>query len=493
MKTGYLITLILPLLILLNSGCHDFLDIKPKGKDIPEKIAHYDGLFNNTILSNLTYSKVTDNGGTTFKATELYYIYMSDELTADAASFANMGRAAQAAYTYDPDIFLEEDYSAEWSAAYQHIYLYNVIAGGVMDAEDGTSREKKELLAEARVGRAYMHFYLAQLFCKPYHKATAARDAGIPIVTKANSGETGFSRETVQKVYEFITTELEQACPDLKPQTQHRQRIYQAAGYYMLGKVYLTMGEYEKALGALNKALKATENTTVSLELFDYNQKITEWGYMGSSAIWGLSCAYPTNFDENNNELIYNKQINIMPLVFFVYPPMVYVKPEYMALYSRHDHRSKFFSDTDYTGVTQWPYFRRVCRMTYTMAGDMADLYLMLAECKARTEDEDGARADLLTLRQHRMPQDEAVIPADINTKEKLIRFIIDERKREYIMTGLLWFDQRRLWNDPLFQQDKAKYTHTDGQKTYTLTEDRLTYRIPPKVLLYNQGWEDNK
>ena len=65
---------------------------------------------------------------------------MTDELITDEASYANMGRSARAAYTYDPDIFLEEDYSAEWSAAYQQIYLYNVIANGVMDAEDGTTR-----------------------------------------------------------------------------------------------------------------------------------------------------------------------------------------------------------------------------------------------------------------------------------------------------------------------------------------------------------------
>ena len=58
---------------------------------------------------------------------------MTDELITDEASYANMGRSARAAYTYDPDIFLEEDNSAEWSAAYQQIYLYNVIANGVMD------------------------------------------------------------------------------------------------------------------------------------------------------------------------------------------------------------------------------------------------------------------------------------------------------------------------------------------------------------------------
>ena len=76
-------------------------------------------------------------------------IYIDGRIDHGWGSYTNMGRSARAAYTYDPDIFLEEDYSAEWSAAYQQIYLYNVIANGVMDAEDGTTQKKKELLAEA--------------------------------------------------------------------------------------------------------------------------------------------------------------------------------------------------------------------------------------------------------------------------------------------------------------------------------------------------------
>ena len=32
--------------VLLLGGCKDFLDAKPKGKDIPETIEHYNGMFN---------------------------------------------------------------------------------------------------------------------------------------------------------------------------------------------------------------------------------------------------------------------------------------------------------------------------------------------------------------------------------------------------------------------------------------------------------------
>lgn len=129
--------------------------------------------------------------------------------------------------------------------------------------------------------------------------------------------------------------------------------------------------------------------------------------------------------------------------------------------------------------------------MIYTISGDLPDLYLMLAECKARTGDETGAREDLLTLREKRMPASEAGVPAEVNTKDKLIRFVIDERKREYMMTGMRWFDMRRLWNDPLFQQDKAACTHTNGIEVFPLTEERLTYKIPPRVMEFNGNWKD--
>ena len=252
------------------------------------------------------------------------------------------------------------------------------------------------------------------------------------------------------------------------------------------------MGEYGKALEALESAYKGTQNSSITLELFDYNQEIYNWGYTGAPNTWGMSCTYPINLSEDNNELIYNKQVSILPITLFLYPPQVYVKPEYMALYSKNDHRAKFFSDKDYTGVTQWPYSKRVCRYMFTVCGDLPDLYLMLAECKARTGDETGARADLLALREKRMPAAEAAIPASVNSKEKLIRFVLEERTREFMMSGMRWFDIRRLWNDPLFQDDKKNYTHKVGEQTYTLTEDRLTYRIPPKVMSFNRGWVNN-
>ena len=44
----------------------------------------------------------------------------------------------------------------------------------------------------------------------------------------------------------------------------------------------------------------------------------------------------------------------------------------------------------------------------------------------------------------------------------------------------------RRLWSDPIFEFMKEFYTHTDGEQTYTLTEERLTMNIPPQITAWH-------
>ena len=114
----------------------------------------------------------------------------------------------------------------------------------------------------------------------------------------------------------------------------------------------------------------------------------------------------------------------------------------------------------------------------------------MLAECEARAGDLSKAKSLLEQLRQNRMPAASAAVT--VSDKDGLIRLAITERRREFMHMGFRWFDMRRLWNDPLFQDHKADYFKTDGTSTYQLTEQRLVYKIPPKILSFNPGWTDN-
>ena len=124
----------------------------------------------------------------------------------------------------------------------------------------------------------------------------------------------------------------------------------------------------------------------------------------------------------------------------------------------------------------------------------MPDLYLLLAEARARTNDLAGAREALLALRTRRMPASSAAeMP---QTQEALVRFVIDERRREFATLGFRWFDMRRLSVDPLFAG--TVYTHTvydaDGsvKATHTLRPERFALRFSPKLLSQSPGLVNN-
>ena len=169
--------------VLLLGGCKDFLDVKPKGKDIPETIEHYNGMFNSTNLTSVTYSQVTELG-TKLGVSTLYNIFMGDELTATQTSVSELDFKMNQAYQWEGKIFGEEDDVCEWATMYQQIYTFNVIINNVMDASGGTNKRKLELQAEARVNRAFRYLILAQYFGKPYNESTANSDLCVPLVVE---------------------------------------------------------------------------------------------------------------------------------------------------------------------------------------------------------------------------------------------------------------------------------------------------------------------
>src|SRR5690606_7313662 len=161
-------------------------------------------------------------------------------------------------------------------------YIYNLVANGVMDVEDGTENQKKALLAEARVSRAYMHFWTAQLFALPYNEASATTDLGVPLIMEANTELKDLKRATLKETYDFITSEIETSIGDLPHETYNRNRISKAAGYYILGEVYFYMKKYDQALLAFRNANTFLKQTNIPVDVYDYNVKVPTWfiGFM---------------------------------------------------------------------------------------------------------------------------------------------------------------------------------------------------------------------
>src|SRR5690554_5582464 len=140
-----------------------------------------------------------------------------------------------------------------------------------MNSTGGTEAEKKALSAEARVYRAWLHFYFVNLYGRPFHPDTAPSDPGFPIILTNDLTRKDFQRNTVLEVYEFIVDELEAAIPDLPTTISNRYRIAQSAGYAYLGKVLVFMRNYADAISALESAISTGNNASIPIGLYDYH------------------------------------------------------------------------------------------------------------------------------------------------------------------------------------------------------------------------------
>ena len=468
----------------LLTGCTDWLMVQPRGVEVPDKLEHYEGLLYGT--DQVFIGEV--------------FPYMCFENTCTGSGYETMysavGRPECNAYLWQADIFREDEECAEWNFPAAGMYALNVVVNGVMDASDGTDEEKLAVRSEARMMRAYMHFLMAQFFGKPYDTATAGQDLCIPLITEASTTQTDLPRRTVEDVYDFILTEMTESVANLPDRMSHHKRVFRTAGYTMLGKVYWMMGRYEDALPAFEEAMKSLRSSETDGIFLDYPALAGDGG----------AISYPTDPKLNPEELY---ELESMFLLYHSMWPsyygstLIYIKPEVLQEYyaDTEDYRLSFMAAFS-TGAS--PYGKAIdlsdqyyidlqhTRITTNFGITTPDLFLMYAECLARTGNDDEAVALLEELRAARMPAANAAVPASLSGNE-LVKYAVAERMRENLGYGASWFDMRRLWNDPLFQDMKKWYVHTDGVQEYTLTEQRLVMRIPPSVMIWHDDYVNNE
>lgn len=80
---------------------------------------------------------------------------------------------------------------------------------------------------------------------------------------------------------------------------------------------------------------------------------------------------------------------------------------------------------------------------------------------------------------------------SDFTDKTDLLRFILDERRRELIMSGIRLFDIKRLNLEPEFTKSVTHYVE-DTEFTLEPESPNLVFPIPGVVLNYNPDMEQN-
>lgn len=498
----YFNTIGLGLLLLTATSCKkSFLEITPKGSLIARTYSDYNLLMNGSNFYVYQTSGIYEPA-----------MLMGDDVAAIDGYFnGSSGSAvARAIFRWDADIFLKgpdaysrTDYPEFLRLLQKNIYLCNKIILETPSATEGTEQQKASLVAEARAQRAFINFQLINYFGKPYLEASAATDPGWPIITETEVAAKNFNRSSLKEIYDFIIKDLSEAIPHLVTTRPFLTRMTKGAAEALLGKVYLFMGRSQDALDMLNAAFTDISSMSTAPKLYDYNitfdSNVADGGkFLPINNSSGPNSPYNNITDITESVLAINSYADAYNGNNYG-NNFLLLSQDAMELFDPSDWRLKFYTNMQTDLVTPVPsgLMRKYGKKYVRIGMELPELYLLRAEARARTNDLSGAISDVEYLRKNRMPAAKANVPGVIaGDKVQLLKFIFDERQREFAVEGYRWFDMRRLSIDPLFPIPSPAthkvYSSGGVKSSFNLDPIRLTLRIPNTYLTSNPGMVNN-
>ena len=446
--------------VLMLTGCNDYLDIKPKGDKIPKTVTDYE-----TLLNYESVQKVSD----TYPTYLTDDVYLPDVAQGTATPGLNsVDQSILNLYLFKKDVFGEAQDDGFWFASYNRIYYYNTVIDNIMDAEGPSEQQKHSIRAEALISRALEYLYLVNGYAKHYDVRTADTDPGVPLILDEDISKKDLVRASVKDVYAQIQSDLQAALPNLPAQPKGNAfRASKAAGYGILAKMYLYMGNYAEALKAANAVLEMNNSL---LDLKKY------------AVVKVQSSIGRTNVpqDIDNPENIY---IKFAPYVYGL-SSKVFGSDELISLFSEDDMRLQVYFTKNFRNIPTdkyvWaPYLRA------NLAVSSPEIYLIAAECEAREGSVERAIALINKLRDNRIKNNTDIVATDRNDA---LQKVLEERRRELAMSGMMrYIDLKRLNQESQFAKT---ITHVTGEGTFSLEPNSPLYvlPIPAKVMRFNKN-----
>lgn len=473
------------ILITFISCKKSWLEIVPMGQRVASNMNDYELLMNDPGL----YLYASSGGWQE-------PMFMGDEIAAEGTFFLNRSFIKERLFQWADTIYLTTNETGPAITVHNsQMYNLNKVILEVMEADGGTLQQKSIIRAEALATRAWSHFNMVNYYCRPYIASTAGTDPGFPMIVKADINTPAYPRGTLQQSYDFIINDLKEAIKTLPIKRAIATRMSKPAAEGLLGKVYLFMGKPAEALPYLQSALNQVAASGSPL-LYNFNETLAPGGaFLPIDPMNGPRS--PGQNPSDIQEALLSKVWNCGPYTQLSNSGLV-LAPQAVALYGTNDLRLKLYTSRNPDNTPNAAGRLRKYGVQYARFGlQLPELYLLSAECKARNGDLTGAVADVEALRKNRMPVADATVPAATATNQTaLIKFIIDERIREFAMEGYRWFDMRRLSVDPLFTGISFKHSlyNANGSTTeYTLSlPNRLVLKFPRNIMDANPDMANN-
>jgi tetratricopeptide (TPR) repeat protein len=369
------------------------------------------------------------------------------------------------AYIWDTAVFVPKSLPNEWSYAYQKIYSANVVLDNI-DKVPKTAKNESDwnnTKGSALFFRAKTFLEGAIIWAKAYNPVSAKQDLGLPLRLTSDFNVRSV-RANVQDTYDRIIKDLKEAIFLLPESTISVLRPSRPAAYGLLGRAYLSMGEYDSAFKYSDLCLQLRN------QLMDFNT---------------IDAAVPFPVPLFNVEDIMHSRMD------FSYPSPVFVYGKVDSMlydsYSLNDLRKSVYfkmnPDSSY-------YFAGSYVGSYNLYNGLAtdEVYLTRAECFARLGNTASALSDVNKLLQSRW-RTGTFIPVAAGSPEEALKLILTERRKELIFRGLRWMDIKRL------NQEGAGIvlTRVINDQTYTLAPNDNKYARPlPDDVLDLSGMPQN-
>ncbi|AMR32377.1 hypothetical protein A0256_13570 [Mucilaginibacter sp. PAMC 26640] len=448
------ITLVVFTAILANAyfSCKKSIDVGPPKNQLEKTKVFTDSVSANSAIVGI-YVDMMQNFGFSFTSGGLtaYPGLSADELS-------QTSNDPDLSQFYSNQINIRNSFNQVlWNSAYKFIYDANACIEGISGSPGISTSAKQKLMGEARQIRAFILFYLTNLY------------GPVPVVTTTDyriSQTQG--RASADSVYSQIISDLTYAQANLPRNSSAKRASYYSATA-LLAKVQLYQKNYQEAENnasiVINSGLYKLEDNLGDVFLADSKE-----------AIWKFLPVFPG--------------IETWEGYSFV-PSDPNAAPKYVlsdSLYNSFEpgdlRKSNWISISSVNGVS-YPYpFKYKAGTTNGIATEnytairLAELYLIRAESRVNLYDLNGSIADINLIRTR-----SGLANTPGTDKTSLLLALEKERRSEmFCEWGNRWFDlQRTNRADAVLQPSKANWTHTD-----------ILYPIPDAEIKSNPALNQN-
>ncbi len=389
------------LLCLMNFSCEGFLDEKPqKSILVPESALEYQAILDNYTRVNIS--------------APLPFIY-SDDFWTTEANLLRLSPWHQQSYRWSMNPYSTGEIPEDYFNVYRKIFTANVVLDKLAENPRWSKKDLDDLRGKALFWRAHGYFELAVLFLD-HPKSASSEGRRIPArLSSALNAPVGTLNS--QQAFDLILKDLEAALPLLEPTTQYPTQPSVFAGYGLLSRIHLYLGNYDQAM--------------------EYGLKVLEGNFklMNYSSL-NMNLAFPIqNF---NAEIILFTTMASISVV--AANNTAFIEPKLANSYEAADLRRRlFFSNSagflsfkgNYTGRSE----------VFTGVA-LDEVLLNLAEAKVRTGSISQGMGYLNQLLRNRIQNFKDL---ELSDPTLALASVLDHRRKSLVFRGLRWMDLKRF------------------------------------------------